>query len=167
MKEIIKVCVTAVFAAFMAGCSMDSTELGEYVKKEMQEELVKVDGLKALQMKEVRLVKGEGVNYSGVGKGELDGCPVKFNVTCKYDGKTVIWDASLADENLFALAAKEKAKDIYEKVKALWPVAKESIRQKYDAASKKAGEYCDTASKKAEECLDSVKTKLQSEKAKE
>ena len=163
MNMIINVCIIVALTAMLAGCSMDSAQLGEYVRKEMQEELVKKDGLKALQMKEVRLVKGEGISYSGVGKGEIDGCPVKFDVTCKYDGKTVIWDASLSDDNQLSLVAKEKAKEIYEKVKSLVPIAKEGIRQKYDAASKKAEEYCDVASKKAAECLDNVKAKLQSD----
>ena len=161
MNLIINVCIVVALTAMLAGCSMDSAQLGEYVRKEMQEELVKKDGFKALQMKEVRLVKGEGISYSGIGKGEIDGCPVKFDVTCKYDGKTVIWDASLSDDNQLSLVAKEKAKEIYGKMKSLVPIAKEGIRQKYDAASKKAEEYCDVASRKAVECLDSVKAKLQ------
>ena len=165
MKKIINCFTHASMAAIVAfvvtGCSMDSVELGEYVKKEMQAELVKTDGLKSLKMKEVRLLKGDGIEYSGVGKGEIDGCPVKFDVTCKYDGKTVLWDASLVDDNLLSLAAKEKAKEVYGKVKSLWPEVKKGIKQQYDAASKKAGEYYNAATKKVEEGIDSVKESLQ------
>ena len=162
MKTAINMCMVVALAALVAGCSMDSAQLGEYVKKEMQEELVKTDGLKALKMKEVRLLKGDGIEYSGVGKGEIDGHPVKFDVKCKYDGKTVLWDATLSEDNLLSLAAKEKAKEVYDKVKALWPEVQKGIKRKYDAASKKAGEFYNAATKKVEEGIDSVKESIQS-----
>ncbi len=161
MKTTINMCMVVALAALVAGCSMDSAQLGEYVKKEMQEELVKNDGLKALKMKEVRLLKDGGIEYSGVGKGEIDGHPVKFDVKCKYDGKTVLWDASLSDDNLLSLAAKEKAQEVYDKVKALWPEVEKGIKQKYDAASKKAGEFYNAATRKVEEGIDSVKESIQ------
>ncbi len=167
MKTIINMCMVVALAALVAGCSMDSAQLGEYVKKEMQEELVKTDGLKALKMKEVRLLKGEGIEYSGVGKGEIDGHPVKFDVKCKYDGKTVLWDASLSDDNLLSLAAKEKAKEVYDKFKGAWPGVKAGIKQKYDAASKKAGEFYNAATRKVEEGIDSVKESIQGGAGKE
>ena len=50
MKTAINMCMAVALAAVVAGCSMDSVQLGEYVKKEMQAELVKTDGLKALKM---------------------------------------------------------------------------------------------------------------------
>ena len=105
MKTAINMCMAVALAAVVAGCSMDSVQLGEYVKKEMQAELVKTDGLKSLKMKEVRLLKDDGIEYSGVGKGEINGHPVKFDVKCKYDGKTVLWDATLSEDNLLSLAA--------------------------------------------------------------
>ena len=158
--------VSGVFA--IIGCTMDSAELGEYVRKEMQEELVKNDMFRSLQMKSVRLIKGEGVEYAGLGKGEIDGYPVKFDVKCKYDGKTVLWDASLVDDNMLTLAGvaagkavREKATDVYNKIKEAWPSVKVGIRQKYDVASKKAGEYCNAATKKVEEGIDSVKESIQ------
>lgn len=160
MKTTVKACIAAAIAAVVAGCSMDSSELGEYVRKEMQEELVKTDGLKGLKMKEVRLIQGEGVNYAGVGKGELDGHVVKFDVTCKYDGKTVLWDASPSEENLAILATKEKAGEICDRIKAAWPGVKKSIAEKCAAASKAAGEYYDAAKKKASECIDDAKKAL-------
>ena len=167
MKTTINMCMAVALAAVVAGCSMDSVQLGEYVKKEMQAELVKTDGLKALKMKEVRLLKDDGIEYSGVGKGEINGHPVKFDVKCKYDGKTVLWDASLSDDNLLSLAAKEKAKEVYDKVKALWPEVQKGIKQKYDAASKKAGEFYNAATKKVEEGIDSVKESIQGGSGKE
>ena len=162
MKTAINMCMAVVLAAVVAGCSMDSVQLGEYVKKEMQSELVKTDGLKALKMKEVRLLKDDGIEYSGVGKGEINGHPVKFDVKCKYDGKTVLWDASLSEDNLLSLADNEKAKEVYDKVKALWPEVQKGIKRKYDAASKKAGEFYNAATKKVEEGIDSVKESIQS-----
>ena len=159
MKNVVdrlaKVCAAVVCLA-IAGCGMDSVQLGEYVKKEMQAELVKVDGLKSLQMKEVRLLQDDDVNYSGVGKGEVDGQLVKFDVKCKYDGKTVLWDASLSNDNLFSLATKEKAQEIYGKIKA-------GLKKTYDSASKKAGELYESAAKGTGKCIDSVKEKLTSE----
>ena len=153
MKKIIN-CFThasmvALVAFAIAGCSMDSAELGEYVKKEMQEELVKNDVFKDLKMTSVRLIKTEGLEYAGVGKGEIGTYPVKFDVKCKYDGKTVLWDASLVDDNMVTLAGIAAGKALREKIKAAWPGVKKSITEKYDAASKKMGEYYDTAKKKA------------------
>ena len=167
MKTAINMCMAVALAAVVAGCSMDSVQLGEYVKREMQAELVKSDGLKALKMKEVRLLKDNGIEYSGVGKGEINGHPVKFDVKCKYDGKTVLWDATLSEDNLLSLAAKEKAKEVYDKVKALWPEVQKGIKRKYDAASKKAGEFYNAATKKVEEGIDSVKESIQSETGEE
>ncbi len=168
MKIIIYFCLVVAIGVVTAGCSMDSAELGEYVKKEMQEELVKNDVFKSLQMKSVRLIKEEGLEYAGVGKGEIDGYPVKFDVKCKYDGKTVLWDASLVDDNMLTLAGvaagkavREKATDVYNKLKDAWPGVKAGIKQKYDAASKKAGEYYNAATKKVEEGVDSVKESIQ------
>ncbi len=172
MMNWIKAYLIAAVACAAAGCGMDSAQLGEYVKKEMQEELVKTSGLKDLKMTDVRLIKGEGVEYSGVGKGEIGGHVVKFDVTCKYDGKTVLWDAKPSEENFALLATKEKARDICNALKAAWPEVKKSAKETLDAASKKAGEYYDAASKKAGEyydaakkktveCLDAAKGKLQ------
>ncbi len=160
MDAILKFFAVLACALAIVGCSMDSLQLGEYVRKEMQEEFVKKDGFKALQMKEVRLIKqGENL-YVGVGKGEIDGTPIKFDVKCQYDGKTVLWDASLSDDNAISLAAKEKAKEVYEKVKAAWPGVKADLKQRYDEAAKKAGELCDAAAKKAGEAADDFKREV-------
>ena len=140
----------------IAGCGMDSVQLGEYVKKEMQAELVKVDGLKSLQMKEVRLLKDDDVNYSGVGKGEIDGRVVKFDVKCKYDGQTVLWEATPSSDSMFSLATKEKLQEICGTVK-------EGLKKAYDSASKKAGELYESAAKGTGKCIDSVKEKLTSD----
>ena len=155
--------MVALVVFVIAGCSMDSAELGEYVKKEMQEELVKNDVFKDLKMTSVRLIKTEGLEYSGVGKGEIGTYPVKFDVKCKYDGKTVLWDASLVDDNMVTLASMAAGKALREKIKAAWPGVKKSITEKYDTASKKMGEYYDTAKKKASELLDDAKEKVREE----
>ena len=151
-----RACAAAACMLAIAGCGMDSVELGEYVKKEMQAELVKVDGLKSLQMKEVRLLQDDDVNYSGIGKGEIGGRTMKFDVKCKYDGKTVLWEALPADDSMFSLATKEKAQEIYGKVKA-------GLKKTYDDASKKAGELYESATKGTGKCSDSVKEKTTSE----
>ena len=183
-------CAAMVSMLAIPGCGMDSVQLGEYVKKEMQADFVKVDGLKSLKMKDVRLLKEEGINYSGVGTGEIDGGRVvNFNVTCKYDGKTVLWNATPADDSLFVLATKEKAKNLCKTVKEGVQQAYDTTSKKagegyeaaakkagecYEAAAKKAGECCEAAAKKADElrkaaakkageCLDAVKEKLSSE----
>jgi len=161
MKSAVKMLAMAICAAVLVGCGMDSAQLGEYVKKEMQAELVKKDGLKALKMSEVRLIKNEGNNYSGVGKGEVHGRPVKFDVTCQYDGNTVLWDASLSEDSLALLAAKEKARDVCESARAVWNDMKEGMKRGYDAASKKAGEYYAVAAKKVEECSGAVKAEVE------
>ena len=164
MKSLLTVGMVAVILMTISGCGMNSAQLGERVRKEMQAELVKNDMFKDLKMKEVRLVKGEGIEYSGVGKGDIDGYPVKFDVTCKYDGDTVIWDASLVDDNMLTLAGvaagkavREKAKAAYDRMKAAWPDVKKSIGAKYAAASRKAGECYESAAKKAAEYMDSEK----------
>ena len=149
-------CAVAASLLVVAGCGMDTVELGECVRKEMQSELAKVDGLKSLQMQEVRLLKDGGVNYSGIGKGEIEGRSIKFHVKCKYDGKTVVWDASPADDNMFALATKEKIREICKNIK-------EGLRKTCDSASKKADEFCERAAKETEKCIDSVKEKVTSE----
>ncbi|MBQ3288740.1 MAG: hypothetical protein IJH50_04950 [Kiritimatiellae bacterium] len=157
----VRVCMAVSCALAIAGCSMDSAELGEYVRKEMQEELVKNDVFKDLKMTSVRLIKTEGIEYAGVGKGDIGGYQVKFDVKCKYDGKTVIWDASLVDDNMLTLAGATAGKALREKVKAAWPGIKKGISEKYAAASEKMGEYFDTAKQKASELLDGAKEKVQ------
>ena len=157
LARLVRACLSVSCALAIAGCSMDSVELGEYVRREMQEELVKDAVFKGLKMTSVRLVKTEGVEYVGVGKGEIGAHPVKFEVKCKYDGKTVIWDASLVDDNLLTLAGKS----LGDKVKSAWPGVKKDIAEKSAAASKKMGEYFDTAKQKASELLDDAKEKTQ------
>lgn len=159
IARFVRVCVAVACVLAVAGCSMDSAELGEYVRKEMQEELVKNDVFKDLKMTSVRLLKTDGIEYAGVGKGEIGTYPVKFDVKCKYDGKTVLWDASLVDDNMVTLAGAAAGKALRDKIKAAWPGVKQSITEKYDAASKKMGEYYDAAKKKASELLDDAKGK--------
>ena len=153
----VRVCMAVACVLAVAGCSMDSAELGEYVRKEMQEELVKNDVFKDLKMTSVRLLKTDGIEYAGVGKGEIGSYPVKFDVKCRYDGKTVIWDASLADDNMLTLTGVAAGKAIRDKIKAAWPGVKKSIAGKYDAASKKMGEYYDTVKDKASGLLNGAK----------
>ena len=155
--RIASACMIVACALAIAGCGMNSAELGECVRKEMQEELVKNDVFKDLKMTSVRLVKTEGIEYAGVGKGRIDAYPIKFDVKCKYDGKTVIWDASLVDDNMLTLAGVAAGKALRDKLKVAWPGVKKSITEKYEAASKKMGEYYDAAKHKASELLEDAK----------
>ena len=157
LARFLRACMAVSCALAIAGCGMNSAELGEYVRKEMQEELVKNDVFKDLKMTSVRLVKTEGIEYAGVGKGEIGTYPVKFDVKCKYDGKTVIWDASLVDDNMLTLAGEAAGKALREKIKTAWPGIKNGIATKYAAASKRMGEYFDTAKQKASELLEEVR----------
>jgi len=161
MSGVVRICAFAVCLPVVLGCGMNSAELSEHVMKEMQRDLVKTDGLKALKMKEVRLVKQDDTNYSGFGEGEIDGSPVKFSVKCQYDGHTVIWDAHPSGQSLAVLAAKEKAKETYSKIKASLPDIKSKMKEGYDAAAKKTAECCDAAAEKASSCLDAAKKKLE------
>ena len=154
MNTVMKVGMVAVCAALIAGCAKNSAELGEQVMREMQTELVKTPGLKALRMREVRLIKRDELNYQGVGKGEIFGCPIKFDVTCQYDGSTVLWNAELSEDNLSVLAAKERAKEAYAAAMAAWPDVKAGLKAKFDAAVKKAGVCLDAAARQTEACCD-------------
>ena len=154
MNKVMKVGMVAACAALIVGCAKNSAELGEQVMREMQAELVKTPGLKALRMREVRLIKRDELNYQGVGKGEICGCPIKFDVKCQYDGSTVLWDADLSEDNLALLAAKEKAGEAYAAAKAAWPGVKAGLKAKFDAAVKKAGTCLDAAARQTEACCD-------------
>ena len=72
MKTTINVCMAVALAAMVVGCSMDSSELGEYVRREMQEELgIRESQVADLKMRYItyRLKDGEiRQNYYFFGK---------------------------------------------------------------------------------------------------
>ena len=180
MRKTIRFAFAVLALCAIAGCGNTSVDVAAKVKEEMQAELVKKTGLKSLVVDEVVLVKerDDGVDYTGVATGKVDGEEVKFDVACKYDGHSLIWKAELSEGSMAALAAKEKAKEACEKikaacekVKATWPEIKESVKQASDAVVKQAsdagaavadaaGETYDAAKKKAGELLDKARTAM-------
>ena len=182
MKYAFRALFAALAICAAAGCAKTSVDVAAQVKQEMQEELVKKTGLKGLVVEDVVLVKErtDGIDYKGVATGKVDGEEVKFDVTCKYDGHSLIWNAELSEGCLAVLAAKEKAKEICAKLKGTWPQVKEGVKQASDAVvkaaenageavakaagdagdavAKTAGETYDAAKKKAGEIIDKAKT---------
>lgn len=171
LKLAFRAALVALAICAAAGCGKTSVDVAAQVKQEMQEELVKKTGLKGLVVQDVVLVKerADGIDYKGVATGKVDGEEVKFDVTCKYDGHSLIWNAELSEGCLAVLAAKEKAKELCAKLKGTWPQVKESVKQASDAMVKAAeeagdamakttGETYDAAKKKAGELIDKAKT---------
>ena len=145
------VCVSACALLLSAGCRKNSAQIADQVKSEMQQELTKKPGLKNLVVESVRLVKKSEEDFSGVAVGSINGEYVKFDVTCKYDGTSILWDADLSEGSLEELRLKETARETYQLLKESWPKVKSSIGEGYDAAKKKAGEYYDKAKAKVAE----------------
>lgn len=160
MKIRVLMCLIAV-VSLVAGCRKNSAQLAEQVKAEMQQEFTKRAGLKNLVVETVRLVKKseDGIDYSGVAVGAINGEYVKFDVNCKYDGTSVLWDADLSEGSLEALKLKETARETYQLLKASWPKATSAIAEKYNAAVKSAAEGYDAATKKVGELYDRAKEK--------
>ena len=158
MKTLAVVCLAAVIAA-LSGCRKNSAQIAEEVKVEMQQEFTKKPGLKDLVIERVRLVKQSDEDFSGVAVGSINGEYVKFNVSCKYDGTSILWDANLPEEELDALKIKESARETYLLLKRTWPKVKASIGEKYDAAKKSVAEGLEAAKKKAGEYYDRAKEK--------
>lgn len=158
MKALIVGCLVACIALF-AGCRKNSAQIADQVKSEMQQELTKKPGLKNLVLESVRLVKKSEEDFSGVAVGSINGEYVKFDVTCKYDGTSILWDADLSEGSLEELKLKEAARETYQLLKESWPKVKSSIGEKLDAAKKTVSEGCDAAKKKAGEYYDKAKAK--------
>lgn len=142
-----------------AGCRKNSAQIAEQVKSEMQQEFTKKPGLKKLVVENVRLVKKSEEDFAGVAIGSINGEYVKFDVTCKYDGTSVLWDADLSEGCLEELKLKETARETYQLLKESWPKVKSSIGEKLDAAKKTVSEGYDAAKKKAGEYYDKAKAK--------
>lgn len=160
MKIRVLMCLIACIS-LVVGCRKNSAQLAEQVKMEMQQEFTKRAGLKNLVVETVRLVKKseDGIDYSGVAVGAINGEYVKFDVNCKYDGTSVLWDADLSEGSLEALKLKETARETYQLLKASWPKATSAIAEKYNAAVKSAAEGYDAATKKVGELYDRAKEK--------
>ena len=158
MKALIVGCLVACIALF-AGCRKNSAQIADQVKSEMQQEFTKKPGLKKLVVENVRLVEKSEEDFEGVAVGSINGEYVKFDVICKYDGTSVLWDADLSEGSLEELKMKEAARETYQLLKESWPKVKSSISEKFDAAKKTVSEGYDAAKKKAGEYYDKAKAK--------
>ena len=142
MKAIVKVICVACMAAVLAGCGkMNSKELAEQVKVEMQRDLVRQDLYAGLKLETVTLIHKEGIKYEGVGKGDLHGLPIEFEVTCEYDGASVLWKAEPVGENALTLLGRKSGKYCREKFDENWPKVKEGIKASYLAVVEKSGRW--------------------------
>ncbi len=153
------VCVSACALLLFAGCRKNSAQIADQVKSEMQQEFTKKPGLKSLVVESVRLIKQSEEDFSGVAVGSINGEYVKFDVTCKYDGTSILWDADLSEGSLEELRLKETARETYQLLKESWPKVKSSIGEGFDAAKKSVAEGYDAAKKKAGEYYDKAKAK--------
>ena len=146
MKAIVKVISVACMAAALAGCGkMNSKELAAQVKVEMQRDLVTQELYTGLKLETVALVHKEGVRYEGVGKGELHGLPIEFEVKCEYDGASAIWKAEPVGENALTLLGRKSGKYCREKFDENWPKVKEGVKASYLAAVEKSGKWYEKA----------------------
>lgn len=125
----------------VVGCGrMDSRELAEQVKAEMQRDLVKRDLLDTLKVERVTLVHQEGNAYAGKAVGEVYGQPVQFDVTCQYDGTSVLWDAELVGDNPLTLLGRKGELAVRNALATNWPAFKADLRKRYDEAVRKSGD---------------------------
>ena len=150
MKIRVLICLVACLA-LVAGCRKNSAQIAAQVKEEMQQEFTRKPGLKNLVVESVRLVEQSKTDLTGVAVGSINGEYVKFNVNCKYDGTSILWNADLAEGCLDELKVKEAARETYQLLKESWPKVKASIGEKYDAALKSVAEGCNAAMKKTGE----------------
>ncbi len=154
MKKLRIAVLPLAFAMLFAGCGMSQDELEAFVRGEMQKDVVKRAGMKDLKVDDLQLVHEGDADYVGVAKCTIGDHPVKFNVTCKYDGSdAVIWNAELSKDNDVTFLAKEAAKeygrDLKEKAKAAYGKASEKTKEAYGKASEKAKEAYGKASERA------------------
>ena len=146
MNSIVKIINVACVAAALAGCGkMNSKELAEQVKVEMQRDLVRQDLYAGLKLETVTLIHKEGIKYEGVGKGDLHGLPIEFAVTCEYDGASVLWKAEPVGENALTLYGRKGGKYVREKFDENWPKVKAGVKESYLAAVEKSGKWYDKA----------------------
>ena len=158
MKALMVGCLVACIAIF-AGCRKNSAQIAEQVKSEMQQEFTKKPGLKKLVVEDVRLVKKSEEDFVGVATGSINGECIKFDVSCKYDGTSILWNAELSEGCLEVLQMKETARETYQLLKESWPKVKSSVGEQLDAAKKSVAEGCDAAKKYAGEFFDKAKAK--------
>ncbi len=151
--------VSACALLLSAGCRKNSAQIAEQVKAEMQQEFTKKPGLKDLVVENVRLVKLSDEDFTGVAVGSINGEYLKFDVSCKYDGTSVLWNADLAEVSLDELKLKETARETYLLLRKTWPKVKSSIGEACDAAAKSVTEGLESAKKKACEYYDRAKEK--------
>lgn len=144
MNAVKKITMTLCVAVSLAGCGkMDSQELAEQVKLEMQRDLVKQDDYSSLKIGQVTLVHKGGVVYEGIATGDIQGLSVTFDVKCEYDGASLLWNVTPKDHNSLTIMT-HKGKQYAEKqFDEKWPKVKKQVKESYGSAVKKSGELYD------------------------
>ena len=131
--------MSAALAAILGCGKMDSAQLAEKVKGEMLRDLVKDEAYAGLTLERVTLVqKGQSNDYAGIAKGAVGDIPVSFDVTCQYDGVSMIWKATLQDA--FAFRNRKMAQGVSRSASSAWNSTKKTVGSGYDKAAAAAGE---------------------------
>lgn len=139
MKNVVKCIIFVCVVAALAGCGkMDSKELADKVKLEMQRDLVKQDDYSSLKIGEVTLVHKGGVVYEGVATGDIQGLSVSFDVKCEYDGVSLLWNVTPKDHNSLTIMSHKGKQYAEKKFEEKWPKVKKQVKDSYDSAVMKS-----------------------------
>ena len=159
MRVMVRAAMVAMVA--LVGCErrMDSVQLAEYVKGEMQRELVQKSLYQDLQVGQVTLVqKDDSNNYTGKAQGTIKDTPVTFDLTCVYDGKSVVWDSKLSGDSELALRAKLEGKELGAKLGKVFSGLKDGAKKVASTVADATGEYLDEAKDAAKSAAGATKS---------
>lgn len=144
MKEVVKCILSVCMAVHLAGCGkMDSKDLADKVKLEMQRDLVKQDDYSSLKIAQVTLVHKGGVVYDGIATGDIQGLSVSFDVKCEYDGASLLWNVTPKDHNSLTIMSHKGKQYAEKKFDEKWPEVKKQVKASYDSAVRKSVEVYD------------------------
>lgn len=147
--------ILAVLAAALAGCGrMDSRALAEKVCAEMQRDLAK-GSFEDLKVEGVTLVEQGGNRYAGSATAQVKGVPIRYRVTCDYDGRSFCWNAE-PDVSDAMVLAKLKAREAKDAVAKAWPGVKEDAKAAAGKAADAVGKVADVAADAADKTVDAA-----------
>lgn len=142
-------------AAALAGCGrMDSRALAEKVCAEMQREMAK-GAFEDLKVEGVTLVEQGDNRYAGTATAQVKGVPIRYRVTCDYDGKSFCWNAQ-PDVSEAMVMAKLKAREAKDAVAKAWPGVKEDAKAAAGMAADAVGKVADAAADAADKTVDAA-----------
>lgn len=146
MKEVVKCILSVCMAVHLAGCGkMDSKDLADKVKLEMQRDLVKQDDYSSLKIAQVTLVHKGGVVYEGIATGDIQGLSVSFDVKCEYDGASLLWNVTPKDHNSLTIMSHKGKQYAEKKFDEKWPKVKKQVKESYRATIEKSGKWYEKA----------------------